>query len=452
MPNWPFTARGRLQSARALVERLAGVLQSRISVELWDGTVLPLGPEADPKVRLAVHSPGVLSSLLHRPTLDNLTHHYAAGQLALIGADPIRFIEMARGQGTKAAWKGIGKFWALGKLLPFILYPGDRSRVGHVIADAADRAPIQRNYKEVIKFHYDLGNEFYELFLDPEMVYSCGYFTDWNNSLAQAQVDKLEMICRKLRLQPGETLLDIGCGWGGLLCHAAQNFGVRGHGVTLSAEQLAFAQAKVRRLGLEDRITLEFKDFNDLKGPFDKIASVGMMEHVGLGNYDNYFRKLYSLLSDRGLLLNHAIMRGAKKTRRRFLHARPEHHFVKKYIFPGGELDSIGHTLEVMERNNFLIHDVEGWREHYALTLKFWCENLAARRAEAEQLVGPEVTRLWLAYLAGFHFCFQKGSLRLFQTLACKRASRDNPILPLTREDLYQRPFPSAVPTAKRAA
>src|SRR5262249_790236 len=146
----------------------------------------------------------------------------------------------------------------------------------------------------------------------------------------------------KLRLQPGDTLLDVGCGWGGLLCHAARHYRVRGHGVTLSTRQLEYARAKIRSLDLEDQVTVELKDFNDFEGPFDKIVSVGMMEHVGLANYGTYFQKLHSLLSDRGILLNHAIFRGAKASQRRFLRSRPEHKFIKKYIFPGGELDHIG--------------------------------------------------------------------------------------------------------------
>src|SRR5262249_6096537 len=153
--------------------------------------------------------------------------------------------------------------------------------------------------------------------------------------------------------------------------------------------------------GLEDQITVEMRSYHDLSGPYDKICSIGMMEHVGVANYPAYFAKLYRLLSARGILLNHAIYRGAKSSKRRFFRSRPEHNFVKKYIFPGGELGHIGHTLEVMEQCNFQVHDVEGWREHYARTLHCWCENLTAARFRAEQLVGAATVRMWTAYLAG---------------------------------------------------
>ncbi len=178
------------------------------------------------------------------------------------------------------------------------------------------------------------------------MQYSCGYFTDWNNSLEQAQRDKIDMICRKLRLQPGEKMLDIGCGWGGLICHAAQKYGVKAHGVTLSQEQHDYTIEKVRRLGLEDLVTVELRDYNTLDGTYDKISSIGMYEHVGIANYPTYFRKIWSLLRDRGILLNHGITRRAKRQKGRFARMRPEHKLIAKYIFPGGELDHIGHTVE----------------------------------------------------------------------------------------------------------
>jgi cyclopropane-fatty-acyl-phospholipid synthase len=296
----------------------------------------------------------------------------------------------------------------------------------------------QRNNKDYIQFHYDLGNDFYKLFLDDEMQYSCGYFTDWNNSLEQAQRDKLDMICRKLRLQPGDRMLDIGCGWGGLVCHAAQKYGVTAHGVTLSQEQLDYTREKVRRLGLEDRITVELRDYNTLDGSYDKISSIGMYEHVGIANYPAYFRKIWSLLRDRGIVLNHGITRRAKAQKGRFKKMRPEHKLIAKYIFPGGELDHIGHTVESLEATRFEVHDVENWREHYALTTRFWCQRLAARKDEAIAMVGPERYRLWAAYLAGVSFAFHDGSLRIFQVVASKHAAKGRAELPSTRADLYR--------------
>ena len=221
-----------------------------------------------------------------------------------------------------------------------------------------------------MQFHYDVSNEFYSLFLDPDMQYSCAYFRDWENTLEQAQQDKLDMICRKLRLKAGERMLDIGCGWGALLVHAVQKYGVVGHGVTLSQCQYDFALDKVRRLGLDDRIQLELRDYRELRGTYDKIASIGMYEHVGLANMPLYFRTVRSLLRDRGVFLNHGITRGAKVSNRRFRRIRPERRLILKYIFPGSDLAHVGNTVMNLEAHGFEVHDVEGWREHYARTTR----------------------------------------------------------------------------------
>ena len=191
------------------------------------------------------------------------------------------------------------------------------------------------------------------------MVYTCAYFTDWNNTIDQAQFDKLDMICRKLQLKPGDRLLDLGCGWGALVCHAVQHFGVKAHGVTLSQAQVDFAQQRIQSLGLESRARVELKDYNDVVGKYDKVACIGMIEHVGIANIPNYLSKVNSLLSDRGIFLNHGITRPAKRSRRKFKRIRPEQKMLRKYIFPGGELDHIGHTIEMMEAHGFRIHDVE---------------------------------------------------------------------------------------------
>lgn len=285
-----------------------------------------------------------------------------------------------------------------------------------------------------------MGNDFYALFLDPRMQYSCAYFTDWQGNLEQAQHDKLELICRKLRLEPGEQLLDIGCGWGGLVCHAAAFHGVRAHGVTLSPEQAAFAKRRVVELGLEDRVTIEVKDYAELDRTFDKISSIGMAEHVGIANLPAYFSKVRSLLRDRGVFLNHAITRRAKQSRRAFARIRPEQRLIKKYIFPGSELDHIGHSVAAMEAKGFEVHDVEGLREHYARTTRLWCQRLSAREDEAITQVGRERYRLWVAYLAGVSFAFADGSLRIFQTVATKHKAKGPSGMPATRAHLYRRP------------
>ena len=217
------------------------------------------------------------------------------------------------------------------------------------------------------------------------MVYSCAYFRDWSNSLEQAQRDKLDLICRKLRLRAGESLLDIGSGWGALLCHAAQHYGVSAHGVTLSQAQYDYAQAKIARLGLQDRVTVSLADYMTLEGRYDKIASIGMYEHVGIANYTAYFKKMHELLAQGGVFLNHGITRRAKRNIRNFGKISPSRRVILKYIFPGAELDHIGHTVQVMESCGFEIQDVEALRRHYARTCRLWHDRLTARREAGDR-------------------------------------------------------------------
>jgi len=214
---------------------------------------------------------------------------------------------------------------------------------------------------------------------------------------------------------------------------------VRAHGVTLSQTQFQFAQEKICRLGLQDRVTVELRDYATLTGKYDKIASIGMYEHVGIANYPAYFDKINSLLRDRGILLNHGITLPAKRTKSRFKRIRPEQRLILKYIFPGGELDHVGHTCQSLEASRFEVHDVEDWREHYAQTTRLWCQRLSAQKEEAIRLVGPERYRLWAAYLAGVSFAFLDGTVRIYQVVASKHAARGRSELPATRADLYCR-------------
>jgi cyclopropane-fatty-acyl-phospholipid synthase len=429
----------QLAAARESLEHVAEALDARFSVELWDGSRVPLGKNVHPELRVAIQGPGVIGSLLRRPTLDNIVRHYATGRIDIRGGDLIDFFDVARMQGSRGKLKQVRKGLLLRNALPFLFAPAEKAETRHAYAGDEEGRSSQRANQDYIQFHYDLGNDFYKLFLDGEMQYSCGYFTDWNNSLEQAQHDKLDMICRKLRLQPGERMLDIGCGWGGLVCHAAQHYDVQAHGVTLSQEQHDFCQEKIRRLGLEDKVRVELRDYTTLDGQYDKIASIGMYEHVGIANYPKYFGKINSLLRDRGILLNHGITRPAKASRKRFKKIRPEQRLILKYIFPGGELDHVGHTCESLETCRFEVHDVEDWREHYAQTTRLWCQRLSARQEEAIVLVGPERFRLWIAYLAGVSYAFIDGSARIYQVVASKHAARGRAELPPTRADLYRK-------------
>ncbi len=428
----------RLNAARNIFEHLAERLDTRFCVRLWDGSIVPLGRHADPAHCITISGPGVLGSILRRPTLETLVRHYAAGHIDFEGGDLLTFIGLARQKKVKIKARHLRKGFLLKHALPLLFAFEDKVQLAHAYTDdATGRQQTRRDDKKFIQFHYDIGNDFYALFLDAEMQYSCAYFTDWDNPLEQAQHDKLEMICKKLRLQPGERFLDIGCGWGGLLCHAAKRYGVKAHGVTLSQTQHDYAVEKVRRLGLEDQVRVELRNYESLDGEYDKIASIGMYEHVGIANYPTYFGKLNSLLRDRGLLLNHGITRRVKRSRRKFRRMVPEKRLLLKYIFPGSELDHIGHSLEVMEARGFEVRDVECWREHYALTCRLWHQRLVANKDKAIAQIGLEKYRMWMAYLAGASFAFDDGALRIYQTLATKQKSKGPSGLPPTRAGLY---------------
>lgn len=292
----------------------------------------------------------------------------------------------------------------------------------------------RRMNREAIRFHYDVSNEFYKLWLDERMIYSCAYFAHADDSLEIAQQNKLDLICRKLRLKQGERMLDIGCGWGALAIWAAQNYGVHVHGVTLSRNQYDHAMQKVRELGLKDKVVIELKDYRDIEGEamYDKISSIGMFEHVGLKNLPAYFSIVHRLLKPGGLFLNHGITQDEEGTNRSI-----GREFISRYVFPDGELDFVSNIQRHMERGFFEIHDVESLRPHYALTLRQWVSRLEQHHDEALRHVSETVYRVWLLYMAGCALQFENGELGVYQILAAKREGRLL-TMPLTREYLIQ--------------
>jgi cyclopropane-fatty-acyl-phospholipid synthase len=424
-------------AARAAIGEIARHLDIDARVRLWEGSEIGLTPAPSRPLVITIASPGVVASLLKRPSLDRIIRHYAHGEIGLEGGTLIDLGEGLAGDGAGKRLKSLSRLKVVRKLLPFLwVRPAAPGQSRAFAGDVAGHGRKQVSNRDFIRFHYDVGNDFYRLFLDQEMIYSCAYFTDWSNGIDQAQHDKLEMICRKLRLKEGERFLDIGSGWGGLLLHAAKHHGVRAHGITLSEAQLVTARERIAAAGLAGRVSVEIRDYADLDGTYDKIASIGMYEHIGLENIPKYMKAVRRVLAPDGLFLNHAISHRASPDGRRF-GTRPEQKAVLKYIFPGGALDDIGHTVTAMEQAGFEVHDVEAWRRHYAQTTKLWCERLTARRAEAEALVGPETYRIWVAYLAGVSLAFSRGTLRIFQTLASRTAKRPS-TLPPTRADLYR--------------
>jgi len=426
----------RLEIFRDLLGDAHRALNLQFGFELWDGSTIPTDLPSY-AMRLVIKRENVVASLLRRPRLDTVINAYVAGLLELRNGT-IFDLAAQRPQKTGRRLRSVSRLKALKAAYHFLRAPADmprpldRSRQG---TGSRDGKPSTN--KANIAHHYDVSNEFYRLFLDPEMVYTCAYFQpEWHDDLARAQRDKLDMICRKLRLKPGERLLDIGCGWGALICHAAQHYGVKATGVTLAEEQAALARDKIARLGLQDRVEVQVKDFTQMEGEFDKVASIGMFEHVGIANHPTYFRTVHRLLRPRGLYLHHTIARRAKRSERAFGKLKPEAKAIMRYIFPGAELDHLGMSVSNLERFGFEVHDVEAWREHYQRTTRLWWENLNARKAEAEAEVGPETTRAWLLYLAGVSLGFERGVIGINQTLASKR-TRGPSGLPPSRAGLY---------------
>ena len=429
----------QLKAAHRLLSHFAEVLDIPVSVRLWDGSIVPLGRDPSKDIFLTIDGPRTISTLLREPTLENVVRHYAIGKLDIQGSDMLSMIDFLRRHDPKKKAKRLNKSLIFRQALPFLFGLTEKISSKHAFQkdETGTRRKVEDN-KDYIQFHYDVGNDFYRLFLDKEMQYSCAYFKRAENSLDQAQSDKLEHTCRKLRLKKGESLLDIGSGWGGLICFAAKNYGVRAHGVTLSKEQYAHTLEKAEREGLAKQVTVEMGDYLNVQGSYDKVASVGMFEHIGRENIPAYFSKMNSLLRDRGILLNHAITRRAKGSEEKFDKIRAGRHLIQKFIFPGFAMDHIGNSLREMEVAGFEVRDVESLREHYALTLQHWTRRLEARREEAIRLVGSERYRLWVGYLAAVSFGFVDGYSNIYQTVAVKRQAKGPLGLPMTREDLYR--------------
>ncbi|WP_246160719.1 SAM-dependent methyltransferase [Aureimonas fodinaquatilis] len=413
----------------ALIRKGYESFQPQIGVRLWNGGTI--GDCSGPIV--ALNDPYALSHLAFRPTLPTLVELWMEKAIDIENGTLFDLAKVKSAVKTRHALKRINK-WEVAKALPALFKLRRQSRL--VRPQAGQGAGESGSTQQAIQYHYDVSNDFYRLFLDENMVYSCGYFDGWHEDIDKAQHDKLDMICRKLRLKPGERLLDIGCGWGALLIHATRFFGVTGHGVTLSQAQFDLASQRIAAAGLEDRITIELKPFQQLQGEYDKISSIGMFEHVGFAHHDEYFSTVHRLLKPRGLYLHHAITRPAKKTLRQFHKKSPEYRALTRLIFPGGELDYIGHSLQKLEAHRFEVHDVEAWREHYARTCRLWAERLQQNFDTAIAMVGEPKARLWLAYLAGCAISFERGDALIFQTVASRKEKGPSQLGP-TRRELY---------------
>jgi len=295
-----------------------------------------------------------------------------------------------------------------------------------------------------VRYHYDVGNDFYSLWLDKRMVYSCAYFPTGEESLDAAQEAKLDYICRKLRLQPGERLLDIGCGWGGLVIYAAQRYGVEALGITLSEPQATLARQRIAEAGLQEHCRVEVQDYR--KTPptesFDKIVSVGMFEHVGRAQLATYFKQAYKLLKPGGIFLNHGIVTVSPQSNSpadiALRKIWREGEFINKYVFPDGELITPGEMLDFAEDAGFETRDLESLREHYAMTLRHWVCRLEAHHYEAAELLGEATYRVWRLYMASCAHSFASGRIGIVQAILAKQGKDGISGLPPTRAGLYE--------------
>lgn len=422
-------------SIRRILEQIFRNYTGSLGIHLWNGDTFTVG-RPHPSVSIVFNSPRALSRLILRQDLLHLAESYLHGDIDLEGdlnalfaqrdhleklkysmSDRVNLMlaAMSIGNNSAAEVKDPQRF---------------RSAPQHLLGLRKHSRNRDRN---AIAFHYDKSNDFYRLWLDDQMVYSCAYFKQAGDNIHQAQANKLDHICRKLRLRSGETLLDIGCGWGALICWAARHYRVTAHGITLSQQQHDYAQQKIQELRLQDQVSVELRDYRDLSAnqQFDKVCSVGMFEHVGIKHLPEYFQCVQRELKPGGLFLNHGITNDEEGW-----HPTVGTRFIQRYVFPDSELETISNVQRVMEHNRFEIWDVEALRPHYAMTLRHWLSRLEAHHEQAVALIGEVAYRIWRLYIAVSAAQFDRGSIGVYQILAINGRGQLHG-LPLTREDIY---------------
>jgi cyclopropane-fatty-acyl-phospholipid synthase len=390
------------------VEDVTSQIELPLRLELWNGQKIDFSC-ATPRVTIRLPRASAARYLL-TPSLSNLGTAYVEGAIEVKGAarDMINIVNAL----ARSSLKPDGKLARIVRT-----FTHDRRR------DA-----------EAIRYHYDVSNEFYAQFLDPAMVYSCAYFENGDEDLATAQQRKIDHILTKIGVQPGHTLLDIGCGWGALVMRAAERFGARCVGITLSENQHALALERVRAAGLADRVEIRLHDYRDVRGSFDRITSVGMFEHVGIRHLPEYFGIINRLLAEDGVAMNHGIT-STDPDNGETPYGGGE--FIRKYVFPHGELAHVGEVLKAMQQGNLEAYDVENLRRHYARTLAIWTDNFEAKAERAKALAGEKRFRIWHVYLAGCSYAFDQDWISLYQ-IVCGKAGRHPRVLPWSRRYMYQ--------------
>ena len=420
--------RSRDVTLRVLAALFGSEAGRRVGVRLWDGTPWPDG-EPRP-VTLVLKHPGALRAMFLPGNELGLAEAYLYDDFDIEGdIEAVFGLADALADAT-SGWRK--KLQAVRHVLA--LPAGGEHRHGSrgPARLAGTRHSVERD-RQAVSYHYDVSNDFYALFLDQRLVYSCAYFHSPVDELGVAQERKLDYICRKLRLKPGQRLLDIGCGWGGLVLHAAQHYGVDATGITLSRPQAELASERIAAAGLGDRCRVLVRDYRQMEEPgaYDALVSVGMFEHVGAALLPAYFGQARRLLRPGGVFLNHGIANRAG--------GKPQHgpSFSNTYVFPDGELVPINVTLRAAEESGFEVRDVESLREHYALTLRHWVRRLEAHHEEALQFVDEPTYRVWRLFMSGSAHGFGAGNLNVYQTLLAKADGEGRSGLPLTRADWY---------------
>jgi len=402
--------------------------KQRVGVRLWDGT---RWPDAAPRpATLVLNHPGALRTMFLPGTELALAEAYLYDDFDIVGD-----IEAVFGLADALAARTSGWRKKLAAARDLLRLPaGSNPEYGQrgPARLAGKRHSVERD-RAAVTYHYDVSNDFYALWLDRRMVYSCAYFQAADDDLDTAQARKLDTLCRKLRLQPGQRLLDIGCGWGGLVMYAAQHYDVDATGITLSGPQVALANERIAAAGLADRCRVEARDYRELDEPagYDALVSVGMFEHVGAAVLPAYFAQAWRLLKPGGAFLNHGI---ASRATDAPLHGPS---FSDTYVFPDGELTPINITLHAAEGAGCEVRDVESLREHYALTLRHWVRRLEAEHDQALKFVDEPTYRVWRLFMSGSAHGCTTGRLHVYQALLVKPDTQGRSGLPLTRDDWY---------------
>jgi len=404
-------SRQRVFGLAAAIGRFLGMTPP-IAISCYDGS--RIGPD-DAQTTLVVRSPKALRYVLTAPGEMGMARAYVAGELDVEG-DIFAALELRHRLPDvhigPSDWLELAKAAGVQSLRPLPPPPEEARMRGRRHSKERDAAAIAH--------HYDVSNDFYRLVLGPSMTYSCGVWPAADSTLEVAQASKYELVCRKLGLEPGMRLLDVGCGWGGMVMHAAQHHGVKAVGVTLSRNQAEWARQAVKDAGLDDRVEIRVQDYRDVHdGPFDAISSIGMFEHVGAAKLDEYFNALYALVRPGGRLLNHGISRPAQHGgggRARFAHRS----FIDRYVFPDGELHEVGSVVSRIQAAGFEARHVESLREHYALTLRAWVRNLEAAWDQAVDDAGAGRARVWRLYMAASAVNFEDNNTQIHQVLAVR--------------------------------